>query len=56
MRISLFLMFFALAACGQKGQLYLPEAAPPAETPSVSELPEVPAEQDKKDDNGEALH
>ncbi len=56
MRISLLLTFLALTACGQKGQLYLPEAAPPTESPSASEVPEVPAEQEEKDDSGKTPH
>lgn len=55
MRTLLCLLLLTLAACGQKGQLYLPVEPPIQESVGTAEAPEATAEEEKKDDNGEAL-
>ena len=49
MRISILLLIpaLALAACGLKGPLYLPQPKPAAAPPAAATIPDTPAD-DKK--------
>ena len=53
LRTLLYLLVLALAACGQKGQLYLPAEAPAEESVTAPALPEAAAEEEKKDDRSD---
>lgn len=54
LRTLLCMLLLTLAACGQKGQLYLPVEPPVQESVGAAEAPDATAEEEKNDNKGEA--
>ncbi len=54
MRTLLCMLLLTLAACGQKGQLYLPVEPPVQESVGTADAPDATAEEEKNDNKGEA--